>query len=82
MLQQVNSFLDRVLAGVKVGSLWFARAGGVMILLTVGLVLLYMNAGQVTEAVPALSDFVANYVTVVDKARIWLDQNLSGFIPN
>ncbi|TMV15215.1 zinc-ribbon domain-containing protein [Arenibacterium halophilum] len=60
----------------------FLRGFSVMILLTVGLVLLYMNASQVTEAVPALSDFVANYVTVVDKARIWLDQNLSGFIPN
>lgn len=84
MLQQVNSFLDRVLAGVKVGSLWFARAGGVMILLTVALVTVEVasrvfmgrsavHATELTGYIMAISASWSFAYTLMCKAHIRID---------
>lgn len=84
MLQQVNSFLDRVLAGVKVGSLWFARAGGVMILLTVALVTIEVasrvfigrsavHATELTGYIMAISASWSFAYTLMCKAHIRID---------
>lgn len=84
MLQQVNSMLDRVLAGVKVGSLWFARAGGVLILLTVVLVTIEVasrvfwgrsdvHATELTGYITAISASWAFAYTLICKAHIRID---------
>lgn len=84
MLQQVNSFLDRVLAGIKVGSLWFARAGGLMILLTVVLVTIEVasrvflgrsdvHATELTGYITAISASWAFAYTLICKAHIRID---------
>ncbi|MEX0279609.1 MAG: zinc-ribbon domain-containing protein [Arenibacterium sp.] len=59
----------------------FGRGFGLILLLGVVLVLLYANADTVTEAVPAAAGPMDSYVAQVDKLRIWLDSQLSGFIP-
>lgn len=84
MLQQVNSFLDRVLAGVRVGSLWFARAGGVLILLTVALVTVEVasriflgrsdvHATELTGYIMAISASWSFAYTLMCKAHIRID---------
>ncbi|KPP99998.1 TRAP transporter small permease subunit [Marinobacter sp. HL-58] len=84
MLQQVNSTLDRVLDGVQVGSLWFARAGGVMILLTVVLVTTEVasrvimgrsavHATELTGYITAISASWSFAYTLMCKAHIRID---------
>lgn len=84
MFQQVNSFLDRLLAGVRVGSLWFARAGGVMILLTVALVTIEVasrmfmgrsavHATELTGYIMAISASWSFAYTLMCKAHIRID---------
>ncbi|MDI5920816.1 TRAP transporter small permease [Halomonas sp. LR5S13] len=84
MLQQVNSALDRVLGGVQVGSLWMARAGGVLILMTVALVTIEVfsrqlmgrsavHATELTGYVMAISTSWAFAYTLVRKAHIRID---------
>lgn len=84
MLQQVNSILDRVLAAVNVGSLWFARAGGVMILLTVALVTIEVvsrvfmgrsavHATELTGYIMAISASWSFAYTLMCKAHIRID---------
>lgn len=59
----------------------FGRGFSLIILLGVVLVVLYLNASQISSSVPALSGVLDAYVVQVDKLRIWLDARLSGFIP-
>lgn len=84
MFQQVNSTLDRVLVGVQVGSLWFARAGGVMILLTVVLVTTEVasrvimgrsavHATELTGYITAISASWSFAYTLMCKAHIRID---------
>ncbi|HET8849089.1 MAG TPA: TRAP transporter small permease [Marinobacter sp.] len=84
MLQQLNTGLDRALAGAQRGSLWFARAGGILILLTVVLVTLEvlirqflgrspLHATELTGYVMAISASWAFAYTLVHKAHIRID---------
>ena len=84
MLQQVNSLLDRVLVGVRVGSLWFARAGGVLILLTVVLVTIEVasrifmgrsavHATELTGYIAGISASWSFAYTLMCKAHIRID---------
>ncbi|AZT85639.1 TRAP transporter small permease [Marinobacter sp. NP-4(2019)] len=84
MFQRVNSLLDRVLAGVQVGSLWFARAGGVLILLTVALVTTEVltrqftgrsavHATELTGYIMAISASWSFAYTLMCKAHIRID---------
>lgn len=59
----------------------FARGFILVVLVVVVLFLIYANAGKIATSAPALEPAVNGYVTQVDKLRIWLDSQLSGFIP-
>lgn len=59
----------------------FGRGFGLVVLLGVLLILLYANADKVTDAVPAIAGPVDGFVAQIDKLRVWLDSQLSGFIP-
>ena len=59
----------------------FARGFSLIVLLAAALVLIYVNAGRISEAAPSLAPALQSYVSLVDGARIWLDSKLSGFIP-
>ncbi|MCA1770518.1 MAG: TRAP transporter small permease [Halomonas sp.] len=84
MLQTINTTLDRVLGGVQVGSLWMARAGGVLILMTVVLVTIEVfsrqlmgrsavHATELTGYVMAISTSWAFAYTLMRKAHIRID---------
>ncbi len=84
MLQQINSWLDWLLAGVDTGSLWMARAGGLLILLTVGLVTTEVlsrqffgrsgvHATELTGYIMAISSSWAFAYTLMRKAHIRID---------
>jgi|SRR5680860_38636 len=84
MFDRVNSVLDRVLDGVQVGSLWLARAGGVLILLTVALVTFQVlsryfvgrpagHANEITGYVMAISASWSFAYTLMCKAHIRID---------
>jgi TRAP-type mannitol/chloroaromatic compound transport system permease small subunit len=84
MLQQINSSLDRILVGVDTGSLWMARAGGLLILLTVGLVTTEVlsrqffgrsgvHATEITGYIMAISSSWAFAYTLMRKAHIRID---------
>jgi TRAP-type mannitol/chloroaromatic compound transport system permease small subunit len=84
MLQQINSGLDRMLVGVDTGSLWMARAGGLLILLTVGLVTTEVlsrqffgrsgvHATEITGYIMAISSSWAFAYTLMRKAHIRID---------
>lgn len=84
MLQRVNTTLDRVLDGVQVGSLWLARAGGVLILLTVIMVTLEVlsrrfmgrsavHATEITGYIMAISASWSFAFTLMRKAHIRID---------
>ncbi|UQG58632.1 TRAP transporter small permease [Marinobacter sp. M3C] len=84
MLQQINSGLDRLLVGVDVGSLWMARAGGFLILFTVGLVTTEVlsrkifgrsgvHATELTGYIMAISSSWAFAYTLMRKAHIRID---------
>lgn len=59
----------------------FARGFGLMILIAILAALVYANAPRITAQMPALAGPVGAYVGAVDNARVWLDNRLSGFIP-
>lgn len=84
MLEQVTSGLDRILQGVRTGSLWLARAGGLLILLTVILVTIEVlsrqffgrsnvHATEITGYVMAISTSWAFAYTLMRKAHIRID---------
>ncbi|MBE0489126.1 MAG: TRAP transporter small permease [Halomonas sp.] len=84
MLQTINTTLDRVLDGVQAGSLWMARAGGVLILMTVVLVTIEVfsrqlvgrsavHATELTGYVMAISTSWAFAYTLMRKAHIRID---------
>lgn len=65
MLDQVNSILDRVLVGVQTGSLWLARAGGVLILLTVVLVTIEVMTRQFMGRSPVHATEITGYIMAI-----------------
>ncbi|MDC8443117.1 TRAP transporter small permease [Halomonas aquamarina] len=84
MLEQITSGLDRILQGVQSGSLWLARAGGVLILLAVALVTMEilsrqligrsnLHATEITGYVMAISTSWAFAYTLMRKAHIRID---------
>ncbi len=84
MFQQVNVILDRLLAGVQTGSLWLARAGGVLILLTVIIVTIEVitrqllgrsavHATEITGYIMAVSASWSFAYTLMCKAHIRID---------
>lgn len=84
MLQQANSILDRLLAVVQTGSLWLARAGGGLILLTVVIVTIEVitrqtmgrsavHATEITGYIMAVSTSWAFAYTLLCKAHIRID---------
>lgn len=84
MLHRVNTTLDRMLDGVQVGSLWLARAGGVLILLTVLMVTVEVlsrrfmgrsaiHATEITGYIMAISASWSFAFTLMRKAHIRID---------
>lgn len=84
MLQQANSFLDRLLDLVQTGSLWLARAGGALILLTVAIVTIEVvtrqlmgrsavHATEITGYIMAISTSWCFAYTLLCKAHIRID---------
>lgn len=84
MLKRVNETLDRLLMGVQVGSLWLARSGGVLILLTVGLVTIEVLSRQITGRSAVHATELTGYImaisaswsfayTLMHKAHIRID---------
>ncbi|MGR4068087.1 TRAP transporter small permease subunit [Billgrantia sp. C5P2] len=84
MFQRVNDGLDRALGIVQVGSLWLARAGGVLILLTVAMVTVEVlsrrlmgrsavHATELTGYIMAISSSWAFAYTLMRKAHIRID---------
>ncbi|MCE8014996.1 TRAP transporter small permease subunit [Halomonas sp. MCCC 1A17488] len=84
MFQRVNDGLDRALGVVRVGSLWLARAGGVLILLTVAMVTVEVlsrrltgrsavHATELTGYIMAISSSWAFAYTLMQKAHIRID---------
>ena len=59
----------------------FARGFSLVLIVAVLLILAYTNSARISATVPALTGTMETYVGAVDKARIWLDGQLSGFIP-
>lgn len=84
MLQQTNVILDRLLDGVQTGSLWLARAGGMLILLTVIIVTIEVitrqlmgrsavHATEITGYIMAVSASWSFAYTLMCKAHIRID---------
>lgn len=84
MFQQVNVILDRMLGGVQTGSLWLARAGGMLILLTVVIVTVEVitrqvmgrsavHATEITGYIMAVSASWSFAYTLMCKAHIRID---------
>lgn len=59
----------------------FARGFAIPLLIVALLVLLYANAPTIAEAVPALGPALNSYVLMVDQLRVWLDNQISAFMP-
>ncbi len=59
----------------------FARGFAIPLLIVALLVLLYANAPTIAEAVPALGPALNSYVLMVDQLRVWLDGQISAFMP-
>lgn len=84
MLQQANSSLDRLLGVAQTGSLWLARAGGALILLTVAIVTIEVitrqlmgrsavHATEITGYIMAVSTSWCFAHTLLCKAHIRID---------
>lgn len=84
MFHQTNLILDRLLDGVQTGSLWLARAGGVLILLTVVIVTIEVitrqlmgrsavHATEITGYIMAVSASWSFAYTLMSKAHIRID---------
>ncbi len=59
----------------------FSRGFAIILLLVLGMVLVYANAPQIAESLPQVDPYLSSYVAMVDKARLWLDTQASGFLP-
>lgn len=59
----------------------FARGFGLVVILAIVLVVVYVKAAAISNAVPALAPVVNGYASTVDSARLWLDSKLSVYIP-
>jgi len=59
----------------------FARGFAIPLLIVAVLVLIYANAPAIAEAVPALGPTLNSYVLMVDQLRVWLDTQISAFMP-
>lgn len=60
----------------------FLRGIALTVLLAALLVLAYVNARTLTEAVPQVAPYVKIYVAKVDEGRVWLDGLINRFVPN
>ena len=58
----------------------FRLGFGLMLLLTVGLLILYVYAPQIAQRSPSLSATLESYVTSVDNLRVWLDTAAEGLV--
>lgn len=83
-MRQLTLWLDRFLQWVDIGSLWLARAGGALILLTVGMVVVevlsrqftgrsVVPATELTGYIMAISASWAFAYALVQKAHIRID---------
>lgn len=59
----------------------FARGFALTLLLVAALILVYVNAPSISQAVPDLDPAINSYVTTIDQARLWLDAQLSALLP-
>ena len=59
----------------------FARGFMLSLLLVVVLVLIYANAPQIAQAVPAVDPALNAFVGGVDSLRSWLDAQIGGIVP-
>ena len=58
----------------------FRLGFGLMLLLTVGLLILYVYAPQIAQRAPSLSATLESYVISVDNLRVWLDTAAEGLV--
>lgn len=59
----------------------FARGFAIPLIVVTVLILIYANAPTIAEAVPALGPTLNSYVMMVDQLRVWLDNQISAFMP-
>ena len=59
----------------------FARGFILVIALAVVLVVAYSNASKISASVPVLEPALTAYASKIDSLRLWIDGQLSGFIP-
>ncbi|WP_050932181.1 zinc-ribbon domain-containing protein [Aestuariivita boseongensis] len=59
----------------------FARGFAIPLLVVTALVLIYATAPRIADAVPALGPVLNSYVLLVDQLRVWLDAQISAFMP-
>jgi predicted Zn finger-like uncharacterized protein len=59
----------------------FSRGFAVAAIIVIVLALIYANAPDIARQVPAADPALNAYVTVVDQARLWLDNKLGEFVP-
>ncbi|MDU9005826.1 zinc-ribbon domain-containing protein [Sedimentitalea todarodis] len=60
----------------------FLRGIALTVLLAAILVLAYVNARTITEAVPQAAPYVKVYVAKIDEGRVWLAGLINGYMPN
>ncbi len=68
-------------ATAKQGGSGFMRGIALTILLAALLVLAYVNARTIAEAVPQAAPYMKLYVAKIDEGRVWLDTVLGQFMP-
>lgn len=59
----------------------FTRGFGLVVALVAILVLIYMNAGKISDSVPQAAPLMDAYVSKVDQGRVWLDSTISQYTP-
>ncbi len=60
----------------------FTRGVALTTLLAACLVLAYVNARTISDAVPQAAPYVEGYVARIDEARVWLDGLVGRFTPD
>lgn len=60
----------------------FLRGVTLTILLAAILVLAYVNARTITEAVPQAAPYMKTYVAKIDEGRVWLDGLITQYMPS
>lgn len=58
----------------------FTRGFLLAVIFALALLLVYINAARLSQAVPQLAPVLDAYVGVVDQARLWLDARLSSYL--